>query len=1267
MKRTALPITLALMLLAAANVLGQGTNATLSGTVLDPSKAMVPGATVIVVNVNTGVSTTTVSNESGVFVFPSLQPGTYRVTAEMPGFKTLIYNDIKLEVSARVSLNLQLELGTQAQTIEVEATLETALGLVSASIGGMITSQMVRDLPLESRSVLDLTALQAGAQGDYINAARIGTINTTVDGVNVVDNRINQGIMSSINVSTDLIEEVRVVTSPADAEYSRGSAQIQMSTRSGTNQFHGSAWDQLRNTWLNANSWGNNRNGIDSKTGEQMSPRPVLIRNQFGGRLGGPIIKNKTFFFVLYEGTTIRTTSNTTATVFTDTARQGLYRFYPGAQNANANANNPTVDMSGNPVKPPNATGDLQTVSILGRDPNRMVMDPSGLMKQYFDYMPSPNYFRTGDGLNTAGFQWRRKEWDDTHQISFRIDHNFSEQQRLNVSYTFSREKSLGGFYSKAYPDSPPDDFLNQNGVLSLTLLSTIRPNLLNQFRVGILRPTYRFYQAWEVPGGMEKMPTVDGEPFLIVPAAMTSPLYTGNDPQGRITPVYQYGDTITWMKGAHAFIGGAELRFVSTNGFNSFSVMPRAALGAGGVSVQNISNIPGIGQNTSTANNILYDLTGSVSRFYQVFNSDGGVDPQYVPGATKYRNWKNREFTAFFKDDWKLSPNLTLNLGVRWEFYSVPYDPNGKTAAPAGGSGTMFGITGTGFKDMWKDPPNQTGQLIETALIGPNTNNPDRKLYNNDWNNFAPAVGVSWSIPYFGAKKTVLRMGYGWAYERVSFRLLDVVAGDNPGLNTLTTVQSGSYLDLTMASFPLPATGAPLSVIPVTARTQTWRAFDDNMRIPYAQNWNISLQRELMKNLSLEVRYVGSKGTKLLNSVQLNERNVFAKGTNGESIVEAFMTTQAGGSSPLLNQLYSGLSIPGLGVVNGTTITGSDAVRKNSTTANYLASNSVGSYANYLWTSTEYTGQVGGIPRRAGYPENWISTNPQVASSFLAMNCCNSNYHSLQVEVVKRYTSGFSFQGNYTFSKALGDEEGSGQQQDLTFRNLRDRSFQKRLLSFSRFQVVRLNSTYILPFGPGKSFLTTSNSIISRIVDNWTIGAIFIVQSGSPLNFSSGAAAFNTQTGTPMMASGAKFPKTTGEVYKDSKGDVYYFNGFTQIADPYIANLTTKNGVQNLASYKALVDPNGNIVLTNPLPGQLGSLGWYYITGPGNFGLDVNLVKRIRIDETRQFELRAVATDLLNTPQWGNPTVDINNTSFGRITSASGNRIITVELRINF
>ena len=1249
----------------AGNAFGQGTNATLSGTVLDPSKAMVPGATVTVLNVNTGVSTSTVSNEAGIYVFPSLQPGTYKITAEMAGFKTLIYNDIKLEVSARININLPLELGTQSQTIEVKAALETALGVVTASVGGMITAQMVRDLPLESRSVLDLTTLQAGAQGNYINGARIGTINTTVDGVNVVDNRINQGIMSSINVSTDLIEEVRMVTSPADAEYSRGSAQIQMSTRSGTNQFHGSAWDQLRNTWLNANSWGNNRNGIDYKTGQLVSPRAVLIRNQFGGRLGGPIIKNKTFFFVLYEGTTIRTTSNTTATVFTDLARQGFYRFFPGAQNANANANNPTVDMSGNPVKPANATGDLQTVSILGRDPNRMVMDPSGLMKQYFAYMPLPNYFRQGDGLNTAGFQWRRKQWDDTHQISFRIDHNFSERQRLNFSYTFSQEKALGGFFSKSYPDSPPDDFLNRNGVISLTFLSTLRPNLLNQFRIGILRPTYRFYQLWEVEGGLEKMPAVNGQPFLILPAAMTSPLYTGNDPQGRITPVYQFGDTISWMKGAHAFVGGAELRFISTNGFNSFSVMPRAQLGAGGVSVQNISNIPGIGQNTSTANNLLYDLTGSVNRFFQVFNSNGGINPEYVPGATKYRNWKNREFSAFIKDDYKVTPDLTLNLGVRWEFYSVPYDPNGKTAVPLGGSGTMFGITGTGFNDMFLNPPGQTGQLIQTALIGPNTRLPSRTLYKNDWNNFAPAIGFSWSIPYFGRGKTVLRMGYGWAYERVSFRLLDVVAGDNPGLNTLTVQQSGSYLDMTKASFPLTPTGAPLSVIPIDQRTQTWRAFDDNLRTPYAQNWSVSLQRELLKNLTLEVRYVGSKGTKLLNSIQLNERNIFAAGINGETLLDAFKTTQAGGSSPLLNQLYTGLSISGLGVVNGTTITGSDAIRKNSTTAGYLASNSVGSFANYLWTSTEYTGQVGGIPRRAGYPENWLSTNPQVSNSMLAMNCCNSSYHSLQVEVVKRYASGFYLQGNYTFSKALGDEEGSGQQQDLTYRSLRDRSFQKRLLSFSRAHVVRINSTYTLPFGPGKRFLTTGNSIISRLVDNWTIGAIFVLQSGSPLSFSSGAASYNTGSGTPMLA--GNLAKSTGEVYKDSKGDIYYFNGFTQITDPYVANLTTKNGVQGLASYKAIVDPQGNIILSNPLPGQLGSLGMYYVTGPGNYGLDVNLVKRIRIDENRQFELRAVATDLLNKPQWGSPTTDINSTSFGRITSASGNRIITIELRINF
>jgi hypothetical protein len=154
-------------------------------------------------NVNTGIKADVISNEAGVYVFPTLQPGTYRVTAEMPGFKTLVYENIKLEVSARVNLNLQLELGVQTQTIQVTAQLETALGMVSASIGGMLTAQMVRDLPLPSRSVLNLTDLQAGVQGDYFSGARIGTLNITLNGVNVMDNRINSGVFSTLVSAAD--------------------------------------------------------------------------------------------------------------------------------------------------------------------------------------------------------------------------------------------------------------------------------------------------------------------------------------------------------------------------------------------------------------------------------------------------------------------------------------------------------------------------------------------------------------------------------------------------------------------------------------------------------------------------------------------------------------------------------------------------------------------------------------------------------------------------------------------------------------------------------------------------------------------------------------------------------------------------------------------------------------------------------------------------------------------------------------------------------
>ncbi len=1247
------------LLLAGGDALAQGTNASLGGTVQDPTGAVIPGANVTVQNINTGITYDTISNEAGIYRFPSLQPGTYKITAEMPGFKTLVYNEVKLDVMDRMSLNLQLELGQQSETVEVTAGLETQIGLLNTSIGGMVTNQMVKDLPLGTHNVLGLTTLQAGTQGDYFGAARIGTLNISRDGVNVQDQRINSGIASTIYTSTDLIEEFRVVTSPADAEYGRGSGQIQMITRSGNNEFHGAAWNLHRNTVLNANTWFNNQRGRDAD-GKEISPRSRLIRNQFGGRLGGPIIKNKTFFHVTYDGQRERSKGSVTSTVLTAKAREGIFRFFPGVLNANAIAAVPTVDLQGNPVRPATATGDLQEVSLFGRDPNRMAADPTGVIKKLLALTPLPNNFRTGNGLNTAGYTWTRTATSDWDNLSMKFDHHFNQNHRLNFSYTHERGSSMNAFMAQPFPDSPGGDNMQRDHFYAMAFTSTLRPTLLNEFRVGILRPLLRFNAPWEL-AGTDLQPKIGNQPYMVDFGVITDPLDLSNDPQGRISPSYQFSNNITWMKGKHNFVGGAEIRFVSTNGFNSFTVMPRAFLGTGGVSVANISTITGIGGNSSNAQAILNDLTGTLSQLSQAFNSPGGASPEFLAGEGKRRTWQQREFAGFFKDTWRVTPRLTLNLGVRYEFYTPPVDANGKAVGIVGGSAGLFGVTGTGFADLFQ-PGLAKGSLTNLELVGKNSPNPGKRLYNPDRNNFAPAVGFSWSIPYFGENKTVLRAGYSWGYERGSLRIVDVVAGDQPGLRTVRNFTTSSLLNLQNAVLPLVPLGKPLETVPLTDRTQTVRAFDSNLRNPYHQNWNLSIQRELPQNFSLEVRYVGSKGTRMWRGTNINERNIFENG-----LLDAFMLTQAGGNSALLNQIFMGVNVSGLGVVNGTTITGSDVIRFNSTTQGYLHGNHVATFANWLATTTTYTSpsQVGGNLTRAKLPDNYVFANPQFTSANLTGNFANSTYHSLQVEVSRRFSGGLQFQGNYTWSKALGEEEGEGQEMLDSYRTLRNRSFDKRVLAFSVEHVFRNNGTYELPLGPGKRFLNSTNPVISRLVERWTVGAIFNLFSGSPLSLTSGAATFNTfGDNTPDLV--GNFPKSMGKVLVTGTG-VKYFDGLQLVADPYIQNITTLRGIQGMSTMKAIADASGKILLQNPKPGTNGNLGHRYITGPGSFRLDVNLIKRISLFENKHLEFRATALNLTNTPQWGNPNTDINSTGFGNITSAGGNRIVVVEARISF
>jgi hypothetical protein len=398
---------------------------------------------------------------------------------------------------------------------------------------------------------------------------------------------------------------------------------------------------------------------------------------------------------------------------------------------------------------------------------------------------------------------------------------------------------------------------------------------------------------------------------------------------------------------------------------------------------------------------------------------------------------------------------------------------------------------------------------------------------------------------------------------------------------------------------------------------------------------------------------------------VNVNEINIFENG-----ILDAFKVTQAGGTAPLLDGLFNGFNL-GLGRVNGRTVTGSASVRAFSTTREYLANNDVGAFTGFL-NEAIVGGERGALPRLAGFPENWIVVNPQFASAEYTANLANSTYHALQLNVNKRFGKGWTLLSNYTWSRALGEEVGEAERDQLggqaflrSYRNARNRHLDKRLLDLHRTHVFRNSGIWELPFGPDRRFLNGSRPLVARLVGGWQIGGIFNVFSGLPIGLSTQVTSFNQfSRNTPTLV--GLLPKNTGHVRRVNDG-VIYFTNLKQVSDPAIANLTSLQSLNIASSLKAIADSSGKIIAVNPDPGTVGSLSPTYLEGPGSFRFDANMIKRIRIRENKELQVRGDFINVLNSPQFGDPITDINATNFGRITQAGDGRIIVLSMRINF
>ncbi len=1346
-RKSTYAIAALLCLLLSANVFGQGTsNATVGGTVSDASGALIPGVTVTATNVATGIVNTVVSNESGAYNFASLQPGDYKVSAELPGFQTQTYTDVKLGGADQVRLNFTLQVAAAAGTnVEVTIAADTVLATSSSVLSTVLPEYKVRDLPALTGNVFNIVQNLPGVQRDgsgtfgYMAGGRLGDVNTTRDGVNVNDGRYENGAWSSVYNSPDMVEEVKVIVAPVDAETSRGSGQVSMVTRSGTNTFRGSVSWSNHNSKLDANDWFNNRTNVGKSYDN---------RNLYTARLGGPIIKNKTFFFGLFTGQRDLKRTQAVGTTFTDMAKAGIFRYWPGVDVLNAINQNPSVDRAGNPVAPKlpdgSLAGPLSAIGLFGScnyqgapvpnckvynlDPNRTSISTNAFLQEELRRMPSPNQFNGGDGLNTAQIQFvRRQEGLDLtngngdevnrDQYNLRIDHNFNSKHK--ISFIGTNEHTWGTATQaglRAWPLGYDGLAVKRPVLYSLQMTSTLSNSMLNQFRIsksGTNNWQWGSADRGDAIGAEARAlhARANGIPYQVT-FATGLPSFSNIGGFGRwregINPRYALGDDLSWTKGKHAFKGGYEIRRTESNGFNDPNYDPVVTLGGGGNNAAVLSSAPtegnftGLTTNAATAaKNLLYDLAGSVTNINQAFGVVSAKDTTLVgtPTIRNNRHWNIQyEMSSYFKDDWKFRNDLTLNLGIHWEWYGMPYEKNGLAARVVGDDKTFTNVScsstiGVAYSSVCTN-------LATVQFVGKNSTHPEIGTYvnGNDNNNFAPSIGFAWNVPWFGKGKTVVRSGYGINYEGAlrNFITVDGVIGTVPGINLVSggtglTFNPTAYTTLSTVSLPIPfPAGTPTtSPFPVTPRQRSLGITTYDRVSPYTQNWNFEIQREIAKGTTVEIRYVGTKGSKIVSNNDLNTLN-WIKTDGSKALFDAFNSARIGQDPPLFNQLLNGLSLAGTCVVNGTTCTGAQALRTNATTRAQLANGNFGSFLNALNTGAggalQYTGQpstdgAGAILYRSGFPDNYLVPDPQYSSVSINGNNDNSTYHSLNLQLTRRLSHGFTNTTTYIWSKALGEGSSIDPQHMHT----------KILQAVDHAHQISSNGTYELPFGTGHFLLGNAPSWMQNIVGGWQFGGIMNYLTGAPLSITSGITTITNSGATPNVV--GTVPKDMGKLTYVPGGVPNYFPGYTQVTDPNLAQLSSAcatstsatafcNGLSLGYNNKAICPGqngvcSGPIFLVNPQPGQVGTLGQTTLRGPSRFDLDMNLVKRFKITERKQFELRLDAINILNHPNFGGPSTALNTSgSFGQITSLAsglntggngGMRSFVINTRLNF
>jgi hypothetical protein len=1107
-------LTLALML---ATVPAFAQTTSIAGVVVDSAGAVVPGASVVARNPRTGSTFEAISSGAGTFIIPSVPTGTYTVTVSLSGFKTAVLTDVVANVGGPASVRASLAVGGQEETVTVEAKSELIQTQASA-VSTTIDARQITNLPLTSRSVLDFVTYLPGVstpgpnRNSMVNGLPQSQMNITLDGINVQDNNLKgdrggDGFFITVNPRLDSVEEVTVSMAGIGAETSgQGGVQVQFVTRSGTNTFKGGVYHYLRLDRFNENTFFNEQNNV---------AKAKLKQTQLGISLGGPIRipgvidgRNKAFFFINWEESRQPSDVTRSRTILSPASQQGIFTYTVSGVNRQVNL--------------------LQLAASQGQ---LATMDPV-LARILSDIRAATGTTGTITDLADPAFQrytYNLPAALDRRFPTIRLDWDINSKHRATLTTNYQKTKDAPDSFNNneaLFPGFPAFGGLTTNRLaVSSSLRSNLGANLVNELRIGGSGAPVKFSPEKNV--GMWKGTSVaDQQGFSLnfgaAPLSITN-ASSGPTPSSRDAIAKVIENRVSWLKGAHSLGFGASLTEIRSWD-KAQTLVPTVNFGivSGDTAdtMFNATNFQGASAtNLNVARQLYAVLTGRVSSI----TGNAGLDA--ATGTYKFLGERRtegrlRDIGLFVQDNWRIRPNLSLNLGLRYEV-QTPFSALNSSFSTA----TLNDAWGVSGNAAGCEPSRVTPQTCNIFKPGPPQGAAPRfqqlqkgvNAYATDLNNFAPSIGFNWSPSATGGlwKKligeqgdTSIRGGFARSYSRAGLSDFTAALGANPGVS-ITADRSPSlgnfgalpllFRDsarLTPPSF-LEKPNYPLSDV-VTGDVNT---FDPHLKTPHSDSWSLGIQRALGKNMAAEVRYVGTRSRNLWTVYNFNELNIIENGYLSEfrlaqANLQANIAAGRGsnfryfgpgtGTSPLPIHLayFSGLP---------SSRAGDPAAYSSATFADNTFLTPMARFNPQPRTAADAL-DADAVRRAnaitAGLPANFLVANPDLlGGANVTGNGGGTDYHSLQIELKRRFSRGFSANASYVFARA----------RELAFYSFR-KPFMSRLDAGAEGGVAHTAKAFWsleLPFGKGRKFLGDAGGVLDRVVGGWQLHGSLRVQSG--------------------------------------------------------------------------------------------------------------------------------------------------------------------------